>query len=79
MAEKLSMESGVGGGKGFLKESIYVWLRLSSLWCARLSVAVSRGYCLVVVWKLLIAVVSLGCREHGPLGSWASVVATHGL
>ena len=56
---------GVGGGKGLLKGLFMFGCAGSSLWYVRLSlVAVSRGCCLVMVWKLLIAVVSL-VAEHG--------------
>ena len=51
---------------------------LCLLLCGLSLVAASRGYSLVAVSTLLIAVVSL-VAEHGLLGKWASVVAAHGL
>ena len=41
-------------------------------------VVVSRGYTLVAVSRLLIAVASL-VAEHELSGTWASVLAAHGL
>ena len=38
----------------------------------------SRGYSMVAVWWLLIAVTSL-VAEHGLLGAQASAVVVHGL
>ena len=41
-------------------------------------VVVSRGYTVVAVSRLLIAVASL-VAEHELSGTWASVLAAHGL
>ena len=50
----------------------------SSLVCAGSLVAVSVGFSLVVVCRLLAAEASL-VVEHRPWGMWASVVVAHGL
>ena len=46
--------------------------------CQLSLVGASRGYCLVVAHRLLIAVASLA-TEHGLQGAQASVAATRGL
>ena len=61
-----------------LKIFIHLFLAvLCLLLCGLSLVAASRGYSLVAVSTLLIAVVSL-VAEHGLEGEWASVVVVHG-
>ena len=57
----------------------YFWLRWVLVAAHRLPlVVVNRGYSLVAVSGLLIAVASLA-MEHRLWGAWASVAVAHGL
>ena len=58
---------------------IYFWLHWVFIPAHRFSLVVESGGCsLAVVCRRLTSLASL-VGEYGPYGTWASVVATHGL